>query len=576
MKNGNGNDNQEMMHKDTQAQQMKMPQQVEYQNPYMQVQDVTQMNDLRKHSEELSQSTHQIFGIKHKDSAEMKAVKDCQKKISEMMNEDKFPESEAEFQEELAKIEEMYRNMIQASGKYIATHKNPRSASGKARLELVKKSHALAMHEMAEYRKHAEKMFQQLKGTGKVNLFGAALTDVRGADFDLDQRKTEQTGAGTSDVTVIHVGKEKFFFKEKEAVCTPLEEFQNDYKQEMQEADKAVYDKLNQLLQDKGIKNQMKDFILKLIHVQPFAETKTEKQWQDAIASFQESVMSFGVSLEGYKFDFEDANTREILKKVVMKLGKALTRQVVSGEAGIDVGENLSDRNILTSRAGLLLKVPQVLANSNAATIHKSGQNERAGIAMEQAKGESYLDLLNGEKKNKLDYTPEVVRQFACLRLLDAVCGQIDRHAGNLFVTTKEVNGRVLITGVQGIDNDMAFGTLSFMDLQEKQRELPTLKDPDGAFTIPVVDAEMYQMMKGMTKESLGYFFGDMLKGKYLKALWDRWKGIVDLIEEEEKKNPNLIVKKEDWNTEVAQRFVGNIDGYIRLNRKGNVTPDPE
>ena len=50
---------------------------------------------------------------------------------------------------------------------------------------------------------------------------------------------------------------------------------------------------------------------------------------------------------------------------------------------------------------------------------------------------------------------PTLQRSMNKLQLLDVICGQLDRHMGNYYVQV--VNGRVV--GVQGIDNDMSFGT---------------------------------------------------------------------------------------------------------------------
>ena len=51
---------------------------------------------------------------------------------------------------------------------------------------------------------------------------------------------------------------------------------------------------------------------------------------------------------------------------------------------------------------------------------------------------------------------PILQRSLNRLQLLDAICGQVDRHMGNLFID-KDATGKV--TSVKGIDNDMAFGS---------------------------------------------------------------------------------------------------------------------
>ncbi len=52
---------------------------------------------------------------------------------------------------------------------------------------------------------------------------------------------------------------------------------------------------------------------------------------------------------------------------------------------------------------------------------------------------------------------PVLQRALNKLQILDAICGQLDRHTGNWFVDTDEKTGQV--RGVTGIDLDMAFGS---------------------------------------------------------------------------------------------------------------------
>lgn len=54
---------------------------------------------------------------------------------------------------------------------------------------------------------------------------------------------------------------------------------------------------------------------------------------------------------------------------------------------------------------------------------------------------------------------PALQRLLSKLDLVDSLCGQIDRHGGNVFVE-RDKDGRTL--SVTGIDNDMAFGTENF------------------------------------------------------------------------------------------------------------------
>src|SRR5262245_55601962 len=62
------------------------------------------------------------------------------------------------------------------------------------------------------------------------------------------------------------------------------------------------------------------------------------------------------------------------------------------------------------------------------------------------------------QEEGSVDASDPVLQQsLNKLQILDAICGQMDRHQGNWFVQTDTQTGKV--TGVKGIDLDMAFGS---------------------------------------------------------------------------------------------------------------------
>lgn len=99
------------------------------------------------------------------------------------------------------------------------------------------------------------------------------------------------------------------------------------------------------------------------------------------------------------------------------------------------------------------------------------GGGDTTGVFLEAAKGKEmrggYIDqgdfvmseaqreAGDNQKLNLND--PRFQRSLNKLQLLDAICGQIDRHAANFFV---QLNGLGQVSSVEGIDNDMAFGAL--------------------------------------------------------------------------------------------------------------------
>ena len=114
----------------------------------------------------------------------------------------------------------------------------------------------------------------------------------------------------------------------------------------------------------------------------------------------------------------------------------------------------MSRRNVATSRMASLLGLEELIAKSQTVDItdEATGRLIRGNL-MDQAEGIEYAnvweDLINGR------VTSSFLRDVTNLQVLDVLCGQLDRHGGNMMYKVENGN----ITGVQGIDNDAAFGT---------------------------------------------------------------------------------------------------------------------
>jgi len=88
-----------------------------------------------------------------------------------------------------------------------------------------------------------------------------------------------------------------------------------------------------------------------------------------------------------------------------------------------------------------------------------------------------------------------------------------------------------------------------------------------GKFSIPALDDELVSILREMTKEDLKYYLGDLLDEENLEAMWDRLNGVNELIKTSAESDPSLIVKKEDWNEDVAKRFMERRNLYIDVSK---------
>ena len=119
----------------------------------------------------------------------------------------------------------------------------------------------------------------------------------------------------------------------------------------------------------------------------------------------------------------------------------------------------IDTRNVAMSDVADMLGIGNLIARSVPLEIYDNGVKTE-GTFMALAEGEA-MDRINKDSKllktnfNSLDNS-EALRQIADIQVLDYICGNIDRHGANLIY---QVNDDGKITGVTGIDNDMAFGT---------------------------------------------------------------------------------------------------------------------
>ena len=525
-------------------------------------------------NEELQQSRFQVGGVKYKDGSEMRLVKFWQGKLAEKMREP-IPHEKAVLDKEFSAVELIYDSLIYHCKQYIETHRHPFTSSGKARLHLVKGTLSLAVQEHAKVKEKAEELRENAARKKKQLVWGNVLGLIRGSDFDLDKMKGLDTGgAMTSEVQIIKSGKSTFYFKEEEKLEPPMEAFQKRYLNDNANGqDQEIYRRLEAIIKHKESMNTL----IGLSFTAALKEAKKPESVAAVCKDIQKQLKKYGVTLD--YLDFSDPHVQKIAKDVLPRVEMWMNRVEACNMAGIGMGESLSKRNILTSRMAIIMNVPHLVALSNKATLHRGGQQQREGIVMEEARGKEFAKVYREAEKNKkqIVYTSEALRQYSCLQLFDTVCGQVDRHYGNRFVQMIEEDTRIIITGVQGIDHDLSFGKWKYDELKELGRgQMAGFEDGEPC-AIPALDEEMVEFLRALSedKDDLKYYLGDLLEGEYMDALGDRLQGVVNAIDRMVKEKPDLLVKKEDWNMDVAKRFVGVVTTYASVG-DGGVTEEPQ
>ena len=205
-------------------------------------------------------------------------------------------------------------------------------------------------------------------------------------------------------------------------------------------------------------------------------------------------------------------NFAALLGKLVDLGGKHGTHD----SAGIEQTARLDDRNAAMSKVAALLGVPEIICNAVPMRYKDENGKLVEGTFMEMANG---VDCTRpkGLSASPNEYvaleSPRVLRDLSNLQMLDYLCGNIDRHSGNMIFTFAGKNMPVT-TGVKGIDNDMSFGAKLF---EKGKSHMPPLEK------MRVVSESMAQRIEALTPAQLKFALREFsLSEKELDAAGQR------------------------------------------------------
>ena len=407
--------------------------------------------------------------------------------------------------------------------------------------------------------------------------FGELLSDTRSTVIDLDreEKKLGKTGANMSDVITVTEGEDMKFYKDEESLMS----ITDTYKQKFMttKEDWAKYGKLLPVLID------TENLCLNKNRQYPSVQMITN-EISGLISGYAEAIKNGTVAAYDRRtemmIEFYDGELAQLgltiqeFCALMREVSPELAKSVVAFEnmvanAKISVGSNIAMRNVATSRMASMLGMGELVAKSTNAIVQQEGKQIRKGIVMEKARGQAMASL--DSQKVKTTYTPDAVRQLVNLHLLDLICGQTDRHMNNYFVTT---NQQGQIDGIQGIDNDVAFGELSGQNIMQTNGCLDGLK----LMRLPVIDEDVYDTICDMTEEVIQVNFADLLSEKELNAMLDRIGTLQKYLTNRIKAGTLIKVEKGQWTAEHTDAFkkvqkstddkgrddVGMYNGYVQ------------
>ena len=214
-----------------------------------------------------------------------------------------------------------------------------------------------------------------------------------------------------------------------------------------------------------------------------------------------------------------------------------LSHSIATGSAGIREKDDLTKRNVAATRIAELFGVPDLIVGSKMTEIEVDGQ-KLDGILMDEAKGKEIYNIFDEakEKGSKFKYSPEAFRQLINLQVLDLICGQVDRHQGNYLCTRDE---NYVVKSISGIDNDMAFGSLSYKDIKERGRlKLNRIRNVElnGEMSLPAMDRAFANRLLAIKPEMIHFALADLIEKKDRDALIGRLQGVQNVIRRQMKK----------------------------------------
>ena len=159
---------------------------------------------------------------------------------------------------------------------------------------------------------------------------------------------------------------------------------------------------------------------------------------------------------------------------------------------------------------------------------------------------------------------PELRRDLVKLQLLDALCGQSDRHPGN-YVVNLDQNGDYV--GLLAIDNDQAFGSA----IDDPNQLHPSANAGLHGVMLPeVVDREMKEAFDQLTPEALAEELSGLLTDDEIESAKQRLviiKNHLARLEEDGK-----VIEPGQWDSQAAQDGLLNLDtSYVARERDSRV-----
>lgn len=515
--------------------------------------------------EEILQSKKTHMGIEFKDSDEMAKLKDSLAKLNILLDSKATADTKADL---IDKYQDVIDNSVAYRDMIASSRIKGISSAGKRRYELSKGIIMQAYLEQQALKKMSDKELR----IGEDLKWSEIFYGIRAMKVSSEDANVTVVGAGASTIfRVSHENAEPTYVKRCETmlrveddiwrVCNMYETGGTPKMKEIAKTMREMQDvhKIN------GLRDRYLDNIVlridkarlaadKLDWEEGESEEEFKKRQSDYVRdSAREMIKSWFGTYEQPFLDFVKSNLEDFIDYMLFYFKKVNEYNNATDGAHIDPGLLISDRNVSTSRLAKQLGVSEIIAESRTVLLHNQDGTVSRANEMEGVETRDLASLQRYCKHNKLTlkYSPNAIRQLSTLQVFDQICGQVDRHQGNYNAFFEEsAPGEITITSIKAIDNDLAFGELSYKDVLESASRLRGLV-VDGLVTVPFLDRAFYDQIQSLDLTSLdliGLDQKDLRTDGEIAALKDRLLGIKgDLLNLVQNGWITLIDKPEDW-----------------------------
>lgn len=252
----------------------------------------------------------------------------------------------------------------------------------------------------------------------------------------------------------------------------------------------------------------------------------------------------------------EEVADDELLKEENQKLLSGLNVLVEDGaklisvynmqmRLGYDPYTRNDNKNAAMYEVAKLLGCEKLIAKAVPMEV-SNGDQVLKGTFMENAEGSDIFNMKGDDellayRKAYGPYNKDLYRDLANLQVLDYICGNVDRHEGNMLYKTTRENGRLKINGLVGIDNDASFPERDFyeQEFQFHDEEYPHIFKPEN---FRYVNRETADIIRNMNRAQLeSVLRGHNISKEAIDRAWNRTLEVKNVLEKMSEKNIQYV-----------------------------------